>query len=175
MIVSLVPSAELPVSIDELKMLLRLEHSLEDALLATLLRTATDAAEQYLGQVLLQRAFEQRWTRDGGAAVKLQRGPLVQVLSVMLNGTALAATDFTVTASAQGENNMQILPVDAGEVRVQFVAGMAADWNAIPEAVRFGILRHAAHLYAHRDSTTAGAMPSAVPALWQLYRKVRLS
>jgi uncharacterized phiE125 gp8 family phage protein len=52
---------------------------------------------------------------------------------------------------------------------------MAADWNDIPEAVRFGILRHAAHLYAHRDNPAASAMPSAVQALWQPFRKVRLS
>jgi hypothetical protein len=51
---------------------------------------------------------------------------------------------------------------------------VAENWNELNEQVRFGILRQAAHLYMHRDSAAASAIPSAVLALWQPFRRVQL-
>jgi uncharacterized phiE125 gp8 family phage protein len=175
MVISLAPSVNPAVSLPELKSLLRIEHDIEDALLAALLRTATEAAEAFLGTVQLQRGFEQRWTLDAASRVKLLRGPMVTLISVVVNAVVLAAPDYVLTTDAQGEKWLDVLSVGSGEATVQFVAGMATDWNGIPEAVRFGIMRHAAHLYANRDNDMAVAIPSAVLALWQPWRKVHLA
>ncbi len=42
----------------------------------------------------------------------------------------------------------------------------------MPEAVRLGVVRMAAHLFAHRDDPEAAALPGAVSALWRPWRGV---
>ena len=57
---------------------------------------------------------------------------------------------------------------------VRYGAGRAHDWNGVPEPLRHGIVRMAAHLYTHRDGEDGGAPPAAVTALWLPYRRLRL-
>jgi uncharacterized phiE125 gp8 family phage protein len=175
MIMSLSPSPLLAVSLPELKVHLRIEHDLEDVLLATLVRTATESAEMYLGQVLLQRGFEQRWELSATVGQKILRVPLVQIQSVVLDGLALVASEYSVTTNARDEKCLEIATPGSGEIRIQYLAGSAVDWNGIPEGIRFGILRYASHLYVNRDNDRTSAIPSAALALWQPYRKMRLS
>ncbi len=175
MIKEISPSPALAVSLAELKTLLRIDHDLEDALLMGLLRTATDMAETHLGFVLLQREFEQRWTHEFDDPVRLQRSPFISVTGASLAGQALIPIDYAVAMRAYDEAEISVLAPGIGELRVTFFAGMSDSWNGISDSLRFGIMRQAAHLYAHRDAATAVAIPSAVLALWQPYRKVRLT
>ncbi len=174
MIKALTPAA-LPLSLPELKTLLRIEHDLEDALLATLLRTATDAAEDFLGTVLLVRGFEQSWTNCPGIPLRLHRRPVGAITQITVGGQVLTADRYQLITGVFDDSDVTILDPGEGRVVVTFTAGTAASWNDIAEPLRFGILRLAAHLYANRDATNAPALPSAVQALWQPYRKVRLT
>lgn len=174
MIKSLAPATALPASLAELKTLLRIEHDLEDALLASLLRTATDMAEAHLGHVLLAHAFEQSWINCPNMPVRLQRGPILAVTQVTIAGQLLTAEQYHLQRATFDESDMTLFSDQEGVVAVTYTAGSAANWNEIAEPVRFGILRLAAHLCANRDSAAVGAVPSAVLALWQSYRKVRL-
>ena len=54
------------------------------------------------------------------------------------------------------------------------VEAMATDWNGIPEPLRQGIIRLAAHLFTHRDAADAGPPPTAVAALWRPWRRLRM-
>jgi uncharacterized phiE125 gp8 family phage protein len=51
---------------------------------------------------------------------------------------------------------------------------MATDPNGLPEALRHGIVRLAAHLYSHRDEAEQAGPPAAVTALWRPWRRLRL-
>ena len=66
----------------------------------------------------------------------------------------------------------------APDPTVKFVAtysaGLAADWNGIPEPLRLGIVRLVSHFYSHRDAPDAGGVPAAVAALWRPWRRMRL-
>jgi uncharacterized phiE125 gp8 family phage protein len=57
--------------------------------------------------------------------------------------------------------------------KISFTAGVAADWNGVPEPLRQGIVRLAAHLYGARGQDE-GAPPASVAALWRPWRRVRL-
>ena len=53
---------------------------------------------------------------------------------------------------------------------------LAEDWAEVPQAIRHGAIRLAAHLYRQRDSESGGTTPpAAVAALWRPWRKLRLA
>nr|WP_241769333.1 head-tail connector protein [Sphingomonas melonis] len=62
--------------------------------------------------------------------------------------------------------------VDGGETLVRYSAGLAAAWEALPEAVMQGVVLLAAHLFERRDGEAMP--PAAVAALWRPYRRMRL-
>jgi uncharacterized phiE125 gp8 family phage protein len=52
---------------------------------------------------------------------------------------------------------------------------MAPDWTGLPEALRQGVVRLAAHFYTHRTAAEDEGPPAAVTALWRPWRRMRLS
>lgn len=167
------------VSLPELKAFLRIAHEEEDALLAGVIRSAESACEAFTGRLLIVRAADEAiaasasWSRLGTApviAIEAASG-----LAPDGTETALAADAFAVDIDAAGEGWMRLLrPIDQKRVRVRYRAGLAADAAVVPEALRHGIIRLAAHLYTHRDRPEDRAPPAAVTALWRPWRRLRL-
>src|SRR3546814_17264680 len=60
----------------------------------------------------------------------------------------------------------------AGRVDVTFMAGLATDLAGLPEAIRQGVVRLAAHLFATREGV-GGAPAAVVGALWRAWRGLR--
>ena len=55
-------------------------------------------------------------------------------------------------------------------------AGLAADWTVLPEPLRHGMVRLAAHQHRERESSGAASVPpAAVAALWRPWRRLRLA
>lgn len=169
----------LPVALDEVKAYLRIGAGNEDALLAALARSASDACEAFVGRALIARTVAEElpasaaWTRLGAAPVT----SITAVETLALDGgtTPLAADAYAIDIDAAGEGWVRMLSAaGAGRVRVSFVAGMAGDPNGLPEALRHGIVRLTAHLYAHRDDADGAGPPAAVTALWRPWRRLGL-
>jgi len=180
-------AAPLPIPIAELKAYLRIAVSDEDALLAALARGAADMCEAFTGQALIERevaevlAAATAWTRLGAAPVRAILG--VDALAQDGTPTALGPTDYAIDIDAAGDGWVRLLAGGgAKRIRVAYRAGMAADPNGLPEALRHGIVRLAAHLYTRRDpgpGPDAGrpegaGPPAAVTALWRPWRRLRL-
>jgi len=180
-------TAPLPVPLAELKAYLRIAVSDEDALLAALARGAADMCEAFTGRALIERevvevlAAATAWTRLGAAPVSAILG--VDALAQDGTPTALGPPDYAIDIDAAGDGWVRLLAGGgAKRIRVAYRAGMAADPNGLPEALRHGIVRLAAHLYTQRDpgpgsgagrSQDAGP-PAAVTALWRPWRRLRL-
>jgi uncharacterized phiE125 gp8 family phage protein len=171
--------APLPIPLAEAKSFLRIAVSDEDALLAGLVRGAADMCEAFTGRALLERAVAEvlsaatGWTRLGAAPVRAVLG--VDALDGGGAATPLDAATYAVDIDAAGDGWVRLLAAgDAKRIRVSYLAGMAADPNGLPEALRHGIVRLAAHLYAHRDNPNGGGPPAAVTALWRPWRRLRL-
>ncbi|HYG30149.1 MAG TPA: hypothetical protein VD887_08040 [Allosphingosinicella sp.] len=169
----------LPVPIEALRAYLRIEGSGEDALLAGLARSAGELCEAFTRLSLIVAEYEQAvpaqpaWTR-------LDRAPVRAILGVAVAGNGepapIAADDYAIDVDARGDGWVRVLRSDGvGEVLVRYQAGLAPDWNGIPEPLRQGIVRMASHLYAHRDGEDGAGPPAAVTALWLPYRRLRLS
>lgn len=166
------------VPIDVLKAHLRVEGDEEDALLAAALRSSADLCEAFTRLALIEREVSEIipaqpfWTRLALAPVRAITG--ASALTPSGDETPLPAGDYGIDIDAAGEGWVRILRSAAGRVRIAYRAGQGEDWNGVPEALRHGIVRMAAHLYLHRDAEDQTAPPAAVAALWLPYRRLRL-
>lgn len=159
------------------KAYLRIETADEDALIAGLVASAMELCESFTGQVLIARGFAETlgasavWQRLGKTPVQA----ITLVEGVPAEGAAfvLLAEAYAVDIDANGDGWVRVMqPGSAGRVRVSFEAGMAAGWAGIPEALRQGVARLAAHLFTHRDGPDESGPPAAVTALWRPWRRM---
>ncbi|KPF59032.1 hypothetical protein IP88_16365 [alpha proteobacterium AAP81b] len=162
----------LAVSLAEVKAYLRLANDDDDALLAGLVRTAMALCEAFTGQWLLIRAGSERLaaSRDWQ---RLIAAPVIEIVAVEAGSAALPADAWTADIDAAGDAWLRLTGSAAPAV-ARFRAGLAADWNGLPEPLRQGIVRLTTHFYSHRDAADAGPPPAAVAALWRSWRRVRL-
>jgi len=171
-VTGVVPPAAL---LAELKVFLRIDGADEDALLNWLLRAATEAVESWLGWMLIERELEERrLVREGG--LSLSGSPFRQLLSAATDaGEAIDPETVTVAISRFGIGHLAVPDLGDGDgVTVRYRAGLSSDWNGLPEPVRLGVLRAAAHFHAHRDEASDAGLPPAVARLVSPWRARRM-
>jgi uncharacterized phiE125 gp8 family phage protein len=174
------PMALPPAALAEAKTYLRIQGSDEDGLIGELLASAAGLCEQFSGQALLTRAFTETvapspvWKRLTASPVRS-----ISALEALATGGAaapLGGGDYSIDIDASGDGWVRILnPGGAARMRVSYEAGLAAEWDGLPEALRQGVVRLAAHFYVERDRVASGEPPAAVAALWRPFRRLRLA
>lgn len=164
----------------ELKDWLGIRISAEDALLARLMVSALEACEAFTGTMpLVQTCGEVLPVHTGWQ--RLSAGPvsaISEVRGLPADGAsfALPGDAYELDIDADGTGLVRVLrPGAAGRVEVRYLAGLASQWSSLPEALRHGAIRLAAHLYRSRDTAQDSALPAAVAALWRPWRLVRLA
>lgn len=162
----------------EAKAYLRIEGSHEDALVERLAESAAALCEAFLGQWAIEREGTEMLPVHGQWH-RLRATPVTAILGV--DGvdaagvaTALAGSAYAIDIDAAGGGWVRILDASARRARVRFEAGLAADWEALPEPLRQGIVRLTAHFYSHRSAETGAGPPAAVTALWRPWRRLGL-
>ncbi len=179
--VIITPAALAPAALAELKDWLGITVPADDAQLGALLRMGLDLCEDFTGTMPLQQVCEEvlsatpEWTRLTARPVQA----ITSVQGIPAEGSrfAFAVGDYRIELDADGGGRIGVLrPGSAGRIAVRFTAGLAADWSALPEGLRHGVLRLAAHQYRQRESTEQSAVPpAAVAALWRPWRRLRLA
>ncbi len=162
------------VSLAECKAQLRLDRDDEDASLAGFIRTAMALCEAFTGQWLIERDGQQRLHGSGGWQ-RITAQPVVAIVAIETDDGPLAGDAYETDVDASGNGWVRLSGCDGGQPVVQFRAGLGADWNAIPEPLRQGIVRLVVHLFTHRDAADAGPPPAAVTAMWRPWRRMRLN
>jgi uncharacterized phiE125 gp8 family phage protein len=163
-------AAAAPVGLDEVRAYLRVEHEAEDGLIAGLVRTAAGLCEGFTGQALIAREV----IETVPVSCEWRRLSIAPVRSIEAVGE-LPVEAYAIDIDANGDGWVRVTqPGAQARVSVTYQAGMAADWNGVPEALRQGIIRLVAHLYAHRDRADDEGPPAAVAALWRPWRRMRL-
>ncbi|MBC2665051.1 hypothetical protein H7F51_05945 [Novosphingobium flavum] len=169
-----------PAALAELKDWLGINTSGEDATLTAQLRAALETCEAFTGQMPLVAecedviAVSSEWQ-------KLDVRPVLSITSVeglANDGTRLALTPaaYALDFRADGTGWLRMLdPGLASRIAVRFSAGLATDWSGLPDGLRHGIVRLAAHQYRQREAGDKGPVPpAAVAALWRPWRGPRL-
>ena len=170
--VTIAPPAALPVTLDELKIYLGVQHNQADAILTRLIPAAVDIVETAIGVAGIRRTLEQR--RNGfpdGRSLILGPAPLVSVASVSYRrggeSLTLATSLYRVIVREQGVGFIQIpatgsWPVtdcDSDSVQVRYVAGIADGAAGLPALFVTAVLEVAGRMF-----DTRGAMDGAMLA-----------
>ncbi|HEX8379962.1 MAG TPA: hypothetical protein VF619_05385 [Allosphingosinicella sp.] len=171
-----------PEAVGAAKEFLRVERPDEDGLIGALAGSAAELCESFIGEALLERGFTETIPASR-AWRRLSRGPvraitLVEALAADGAALALPVEAYAVDLDCGGGGWVRLSgPGAAGRIRVGFRAGLASAWADLPEALRHGIVRLAAHFYTNRTAEGprgTAEPPAAVAALWRPYRRLRL-
>jgi uncharacterized phiE125 gp8 family phage protein len=155
--------AALPISLIEARAIARLDGQEDDAVLAAYLRSATEAAERYLGMSLITSTWQYSppgflWLRCI-PAIRLPIAPVQAVTQItyvdQLGDTQVMDPElYLVTgigdvariSMAPGQSSPSMLHRPEA-LTITFTAGYGDDWNAVPEPIRTAIGEAVRHLY----------------------------
>ncbi len=177
---TIVVPAELPgAALDELKQWLAIRSSTDDIALGGLLRTALEMCEAFTGTMPIACTCEEILPASGEwqalATRPVQSIAGVEAIPAEGARKALSPDAYAIELEADGAGLIRVTRQgNAGRVAVRFVAGLAPAWETLPEGLRHGILRLAAHHWRMRDSGDDTGPPAAVAALWRPWRRMRL-
>lgn len=177
----IVPAALAGAALDELKQWLGVTTPSEDAALRALLRASLETCEAFTGQMPLAAECEEVLCANAQWQA-LTTHPVQAVTNaerLATDGSRIALTpdEYAIELETGGRALIRLTRSHPEmRVAVRFTAGMATDWEGLPDGLRHGVLRLAAHHYRQRESDTAKATPpAAVAALWQPWRRMRVA
>lgn len=170
-----------PAALAELKDWLGITTTQDDAQLGQVLRAALELCEDFTGRMPLTATCEETLGVTGGWQ-RLSVRPvqaIAQVEGIPAVGPrfTLAGAAYELDLDADGGGMIRVLsPGAAGRIAVRFIAGIAPDWAALPDTLRHGVIRLAAHQHRAREGDGAGPLPpTMVAALWRPWRRMRLA
>ncbi len=171
--------AQLPITVEQLKVHLRVTHIHEDEYLQTIIiPSAVASVEADLRRALITQSWE--WVFDNGfpgtGMIKFPKPPLQSVTHVKYLDTAgatqtFASSNYTVeTRGTFGRLwlNDGITWPDTqiqtpGSAWIEFVAGYGDDQDNVPGGICGLIMLLAAHIYENREPSVTGTIVSKIP------------
>jgi uncharacterized phiE125 gp8 family phage protein len=179
------PPASEPISLAEAKLFLRIDQTVEDSLIATLISAAREAVEAGCGRALITRRVRESldiWRRDAVGGAVLGIGPVTNIVAVRLiadNGAQSVIEEDRYRFEGSGDRPRLIfesgLPATlraAGGIEIEYDAGFAADASDLPVALRLATLQIVGALYEARQGDAG--VPEAARALMRPFAPVRL-
>jgi len=176
----IVPAIVAGAALDELKDWLAITTARDDAVLTSLLHGALDMCEAFTGQMPLEALCEEVlpasafWQQLQTKPVQAVAG--LEALFPDATRVAVAPREHEIELDADGGGRVRLLrQIGTSRVAVRFTAGITPNWTTMPEGLRQGVLRLAAHHYTQRaGGGKETAPPAAVAALWRPWRRLRL-
>lgn len=170
------PSVE-PVSLEAAKMHLRVDHSLEDALILAQIAAAREAAEGFLRRPILTQVFD--LVLDGfpaaGELIVVPVAGVVSVASVQYHDGAavvtMPTTDYVVDLGSERERaRIATAPGIAwpatrdaiAAVTIRLTAGWP-DAASVPAAIVAAIKLIVGHLHENREEVVTGTIATKIP------------
>jgi hypothetical protein len=173
--------AEEPVTLTEAKAHARIEHSAEDTLVTTLIKTARQACEKMTGRAFITQTWTasfDRWADvDGGQSedgwpffvsptprrLALSPRPPIAITSLVVDGVTIATSEYALrghelfvkSGVADSVNEL------GGGIVATFTAGYGAA-AAVPNDVKQAILTLVAHFYENREAANASGIYSQI-------------
>lgn len=184
----------MPVTMAEAKAQMRVDHTEDDTLIASLISAVTAHLDGWTG-ILGRCLVEQQWRQDFDCfrrCLHLPLGPVSSVLSVKWRDGASAESTidgnaYSLLTDAGGQAHLRFkdgftAPSDLAEkaaVSITYQAGYPTvdGMSTVPPAIKAAILLHVAHLYQNREAVAENSLaelPMGVDALLTPYRAMRV-
>lgn len=166
-------------ALTDVKNALRIDLPDEDTLISSLIATAVTRAEGFCNQLFLQRQATE-YLRANADWVALAAMPILSLSSVTVlaadgSTTVLTPAQYQLDIAGDGLGWFRVNDAQVrGRLALVYAAGLAQNWDALPEGLRYGVMRLAAYLYTSRDAVQDAGPPMAVAALLRPYRRMRL-
>lgn len=166
MLTDLQPPPVEPISIDEAKAFLRIDHADEDTLIATLIRSACERLEDRLNLAMIARPMRFLTTSTG--EICLPRWPVVSVAAVQHDQEMIA--DYSLDLNSRPA---RLFNLPSGEINIDFTAGYGTQPSDVPAPLRQAMLLLIARGFEIRGDEP-DTLPLMVDALTMPYRVVGL-
>lgn len=173
-----------PVTLAETKAFLQLDSDHEDDLVAGLIQSAREIAENKTGIVLITRTLRQTFRRTPARGVfTLAKSPLVQITQVQYINAESVATlvDNSTYYVDLGQSRLITLagfpepafvhPAEA--LWIDYTAGFGPATTSVPASLRMAILLIVRELFEHRGEGES-ALPLRAQSLLAPFAAVRL-
>ena len=167
-------------ALDDLKSWLGISRPKEDPMLSDLLAASLSLCEAFTGQSPLEQTVEETVGSQFGSYMLSSRPVQSLVAAQIVNedGSRVAldpaefefSIDHDYRACIKFKRNLE-----GRSIVVSVRAGIASEWNAMPEALKQGIIRLAAFHYRDRETGRDAEPPASVAALWRPWRTIRLA
>ena len=184
------PAVE-PITLDEAKAHLRVEHAADDALIASVIITSRLHVEAALGLALITQGwsyFIEAWPKAREIILPLRPVQTLNAIRVYTDDTTyvtLPANTFALDGAGlparivRTASTAPARPARAtGGIEFNITAGFGPTAASVPAPIRQALLLLVTHWYEHRDPLEIGSpdtrIPSAVSTLLQPYKPVRL-
>lgn len=166
-----------PITVDEAKLQARITHTTEDALFFSWIRTARQAAEDYLSRGLLTQTWKLTLDRFVEVIALPMAAPLQSATVAYYDSTGvlttLAPTVYLVnTTSRPGcierapSQSWPAVQSDRwGAVEITYVVGWTTA-DLVPETIKQGIRAYVAYLECDREGADGTAALQAAHSLW---------
>lgn len=177
---TLITPPDIGGALAELKHWLAITNAQDDASLTAMLRSALETCEAFTGTMPLAATLEEvhaatcEW--QGLHASPLHLIDRVEAIGNDGTRSALPVGDYEIDIA--GDQRGLVRLRHAGVIRrvaVRFLAGLVPEWEALPDGLRHGVLRLAAHNYRVRETDSGPNPPAAIAALWRPWRRMRLA
>lgn len=174
----IMPPTEAPVTLTEVKEYLRVDHSVDDALIAGLIDAAVDMLDGpagFLGRCLEQQTWELTLDRFPAAEIEIPLGPVSEVVSITYRGrdgadVLLPGDALVLESNGLGGRVVAGAPWPTGShVRIRFIAG-----TGTPAMVKAAIIDMVAARYDLRGGEGRMLTP-AIAADLAPYRRAVLA
>lgn len=175
----LITSGSLPVTLSEAKAHLRVDHEIEDALIAGFIEAAVaylDGWHGVLGRAIVTQTWELVLPAFPSCGIRLPLGPVSSVESIAyLDADGESQTLAEEVYTLDGERvvlaagaSWPTTAVAPAAVTVRWIAGD----EACPAPLRHAILAVAADMYEHRSAAISRATHDAVWPIVAPYRRM---
>lgn len=189
LVLTAAPAVE-PLTVDEAKTHLRIDHGDDDTLLASLIASSRLNIEAALDLALITQSWSWKldaWPDPGVLELPVRPVPSVEAVRITRSdGTVdeLSPDQFHVDGSSTPPRLVATSGawpnpgIPALGIEIAFTAGFGNAASDVPQPIRQALLMLAAHWYEHREPVEIGGegtrIPGTVSALLMPYRMVRL-
>lgn len=182
-----------PVTLEEAKLHLRVDHTEDDLLISEYIKASRMFVEKFTARALVAQTWELVIDSFPSSEIQLPLPPLQSVESIKYDDSAgveqtLGTTQYEVdTVSEPG----WVVPVITGwpsgtfnginAVRIRFVAGYASanspPIDTVPSSLKSAILLQVGNFYANRESQVVGTIVNQLPTggILHLMRQYRVA